>query len=345
MILVELNDRKLKILQAIVLDYLQTAEPVGSRTISKNYDVGVSSATIRNEMADLEELGLIVQPYTSAGRIPSDLGYRLYVDQLMKQIEYNGELFSEGLMAKADRIESLLQEIAKLLASQTNYATMVTTPQYKRNKLKRIQLVPVEEEKLLVVTILEGNVVKNHMISISSQVDEVGIANINNLINNNLHGLTLQDINLEMIQTLKMQVGEHKETLTKVLDAIAEAIQEVDDLDIYTSGSTNILKLPEFSDSQKAADLLDTLEEKKMLLSLIDDASSNQDKGIQIFIGNENSIESLQNCSFITTNYNFGGDNVGTIGILGPKRMDYAKVVSILNYIMKQFDKVWDNKT
>ncbi|TCT16872.1 heat-inducible transcription repressor HrcA [Natranaerovirga pectinivora] len=340
----ELNDRKIKILQAIILNYLESAEPVGSRTISKQYDLGISSATVRNEMSDLEELGLIMQPHTSAGRIPSDRGYRLYVDHLMKLKEFPTEIFQEILLERSDRIETLLQEIAKLLAINTNYATVVTTPHYKQTKLKQIQLMLLDEKNILTVIVVEGNIVKNHLLMVNIPIEQDVLTKINNLLNKNLQGLNIQQINLDLIQQLKNKVGIYSEIINGVLEAIVKTVESVDEIDLYTSGTTNILKCPEFSDIDKAAELIYTLEEKKLILSMITEGMENLDNGIKIFIGNENSIKTLEDCSFITTTYKLGEDTIGALGIIGPKRMDYVKVVSMLKYMMNQMEKLWNNQ-
>ena len=341
----ELDARKIQILQAIILDYLQTAEPVGSRTISKNYNLGISSATIRNEMSDLEELGLIMQPHTSAGRIPSDMGYRLYVDQIMRLIDYHDETLKEILFEKVDRIELLLKEIAKSLAIKTNYATVVTTPKYKQNKLKKIQLISLDEKSMLAVIVIEGNFVKNHFISLETAVTQEILNVINEKLNKYLQGLTLQEINLEIIKNLKLQVGKYSEIVSRVLEAVIITIQDVEDIDVYTCGTSNILKCPEFSNPHKALEFIDTLEEKNVIMTLINEAMQNQNQNIQILIGNESPVKSFEECSFITTSYNLGNNTFGTIGIIGPKRMDYVKVISILRYLMTHLDLMWNKYT
>ncbi|TCK98402.1 heat-inducible transcription repressor HrcA [Natranaerovirga hydrolytica] len=336
----ELNERKIKILQAIILNYLESAEPVGSRTISKHYDLGISSATVRNEMSDLEELGLIIQPYTSAGRIPSDEGYRLYVDNLLKAKMFPEKVEMEFILEKVDRIEGLLQDIAKTLAVQTNYTTIVTTPQYKKTKLKHIQLVLIDERNILTVIVVEGNLIKNHLLIVNYPVEEETLAKINGLLNKNLQGLNIQQINLEIILQLKSQVGVYSDIINGVLEAIVKTVKSVDEVDLYTSGANNLLKCPEFNNIEKAAEILYTLEEKGLLLAMIQDVTQNFNKEIKILIGNENSLKSLEDCSFITTTYNLGDDNIGTIGIIGPKRMDYVNAVSMLNYTIRKVNRI-----
>ena len=199
----QLDERKMKILQAIIRTYLETGEPVGSRTISKYTDLHVSSATIRNEMADLEELGYIIQPHTSAGRIPSDLGYRLYVDQMMEEKDREVKEIKEVMLEKVDRLELLLKQVAKVLAVNTNYATMISAPQYQRNKLKFIQLSPLDKMQLLAVIVVEGNILKNTVIALDEELEDETLLKLNILLNTNLNGLSLEEINLGMISKLK----------------------------------------------------------------------------------------------------------------------------------------------
>lgn len=338
----ELDERKQKILHAIIQNYLETGEPVGSRTISKYADLGLSSATIRNEMSDLEEMGYIIQPHTSAGRIPSDMGYRFYVDQLMKEKEQEVTEMKELMIQRQDKMELVLKQMAKVLAANTNYATMITSPQYHRTKLKFIQLSVISEDQLLAVVIAEGNVVKNKVIPISHGLDNETILKLNILLNTSLNGLTMEEINLSTIAKLKEQAGIHSEVINSVLDAVAEAIQMDDDLEVYTSGTTNIFKYPELADSTKASALLSAFEDKQQLASLMEDMKDEDDTGIQVYIGNETPGQTMKDCSVVTTTYELGEGMKGTIGIIGPKRMDYEKVVDNLKTLTNQLDLIFN---
>lgn len=344
----ELNDRKIRILQAIIKNYLDTAEPVGSRTISRRYDLGVSSATIRNEMSDLEDLGFIVQPHTSAGRVPSDKGYRLYVDHLMQHPALSDEqvyIMQKILMERVGRLDFLLKEISDLLAVMTNYTSIVTTPQYKKIKLKHMQLIPLDEKSIVLVIVTDGNIVKNHVININNPIQDNQLTTLTNLLNMYLQGLTIEDINLPLIQTIKREMGIHGEILNNVLDAISETLQHSDDIDIFTSGTTNILNFPEFNDIIKAKNLIHLLEQKDTVLTMLDNTDfKNSDEVINITIGGENSMKELKDCSIITTTYKLGGETVGAIGIIGPTRMDYGKVVSTLEYLVRQVDPLLNIK-
>ena len=230
----ELDERKEKILKAIIQTYLETGEPVGSRTISKYSDLQLSSATIRNEMSDLEELGYIIQPHTSAGRIPSDKGYRFYVDQLMKEKENEVTEMQELVIQRVDRVELLLKQLAKLLAVNTNYATMISGPQYHHTKLKFIQLSRVEAGKLLIVTVLEGNIIKNSIVRLDVELNDDEILNLNILLNNSLNGLTIEQINLDVISNMKEQAGDRRQVVDLVLNEVAEAISAGSECDILT---------------------------------------------------------------------------------------------------------------
>ncbi len=338
----QLDERKMKILQAIIRNYLETGEPVGSRTISKYTDLNLSSATIRNEMADLEELGYILQPHTSAGRIPSDKGYRLYVDKMMEDKEREIDEMKEMLLEKEDKMEHLLKQVAKVLAVNTNYATMITTPQIHHNKLKFIQLSRVDANQILAVIVVEGNVIKNTMLSVNEELDEETLLKLNILLNTHLNGLSLEEINLGMISAMKQQAGIHSDIVGDVIDAVAEAIKADEDLEIYTSGTNNILKYPELADKQKASELINTFEEKKLLTELVQDSLSEENgTGIQVYIGDETPVQSMKDCSVVTATYELEEGMKGTIGIIGPKRMDYDKVVGTLKTLMHQLDDLY----
>ena len=343
----QLSERKMKILQAIVANYLETGEPVGSRTISKFTDLNLSSATIRNEMADLEESGYIEQPHTSAGRIPTDAGYRVYVDQIMKEREAETEELrqeKEGLLERVDRMELMLKQVVKVLAYNTNYATMITAPQYREVHVKFVQLSMVDDEHVLAVIVTEGNIIKNQMIEVSEPIANEDILKLSVLVNSFLQGAALRDINIEMIQTMKGQAGIYDRFLDQILEAVVGAIKEADERQIYTSGATNILKYPEIGDEEKTSVLLEAFEEKEMLNELVDETLSSEDTGIQIYIGDEAPVKNMKDLSVVTATYELQEGAKGTIGIIGPKRMDYKKVVDTLKKLTIELDEIFNNK-
>lgn len=347
----EMNERKIKILKAVIRNYLDTGEPVGSRTISKYTDLNLSSATIRNEMSDLEEMGYIIQPYTSAGRIPSDAGYRFYIDDMMKEKQQELDIREEELnkkeellIEKVDRVEELLQNVAKTLAVNTNYATMVAATAKKGRTIKFVQISQLEKGKILAVLVLEGNTIKNTIIENDTPLDTETCLKLNILLNSSVNGLTLEEINLAIISKMTAQAGEYGMLIRDILDAVAVTASSGDDLQIYTSGAMNILKYPELSDNSKASELIYTLEEKKTLTNLINDSLDEDNNGdIKVYIGEETPIESMKDCSVVTATYELKDGAKGTIGIIGPKRMDYEKVVRTMKNIKTQLDDAFKN--
>ena len=342
----ELNERKEKILDAIIRNYLETGEPVGSRTISKNSDLNLSSATIRNEMSDLEEDGFIVQPHTSSGRIPTDKGYRFYVDHMLKQIDERERKVSEReelIIEKMDKVDAMMENMAKVLANNTNYATMVTTPKSMGNKIKFVQLSLLEDKQLLLTVVSDKNRVINKILDVEEDVNQEMIVRLNVAMNTALAGLSLEEINLGVITALTKQAGKMEHLVNEVMQAITEAIATEEQMKIYTSGATNIFKYPELSDKERASKLLTTLEEKSQLTELVKDGDDST--GIQVYIGSETPIQEMKDCSVVTATYELEDGFKGTIGIIGPKRMDYERVVETLRDVKEQIKDSFESKT
>ena len=338
----ELDERKKKILHAVIRNYLETGEPVGSRTISKYTDLNLSSATIRNEMSDLEELGYIVQPHTSAGRIPTDRAYRMYVDNMMQEKDKEIDELKGLLLQTEDKMDKVLKNVAKVLATNTNYATVVSAPQIRGNRLKFLQLSRVDENQILAVIVVEGNVIRNEMIHVDEALSDETMLKLNILLNTHLTGKALEEISLGMITALKEQAGIHGDIVGDVMDAIAQAIKGEEDLEIYTSGANNIFKYPELSDNQKASELINTFEEKKALAKLATEKLSDEDNtGIQVYIGEEAPVQAMKDCSVVTATYELGEGIRGSIAIIGPKRMDYDKVVGSLRTMMNELERIY----
>jgi heat-inducible transcriptional repressor len=335
-----LNDRKVKILEAIINDYILTAEPIGSRTIAKKYELGISSATIRNEMSDLEDMGFIIQPHASAGRVPTDKGYRLYVDRLMRRRELTDEeaRFLQSVIASnINQIDYMMQETARAIAVLTKCATIVSEPQVKRTMIKHIQLVPVDEQTFVLVLVTDNKVVRNRLIYIDQAPDDQTLARMSNFIDESLKELNVGEIDQALAEELSAKFGAAKDAFQAVINTIAAAVQAEEDVQIYTSGVRNILSFPEFSDLEKAKAMFKAMEEKDMLITLL--GKDNSEK-IQVIIGAENNLELLEDCSVIKANYHIGGQNFGAIGIIGPKRMDYSQAVAVLNGILKHISAV-----
>lgn len=339
----ELSPRKVTILMAIIKSYLETGEPVGSRTISKETDLNLSSATIRNEMSDLEDLGYIIQPHTSAGRIPSDKGYRFYVDHLMESKDTEIQKMQEFYLEKTEKMEQLLKQVVKVIATNTQYATMMTTSRSKGNVVKFVQLSMVHDEQLLAVVVMENNMVKNRIIPLDEPIDAENLLKLNMILNSSLNGLSVNEINLSVITAMKDQAGVHEDIIGEVIDTVAATISSEEEVEVYTSGATNILKYPELSDSGMSHQLLEAFEEKSELASLFSEGGENE-TGIQVYIGSEAPSEKMKDCSVVTATYELGDGVKGTIGIVGPKRMDYDNVVSNLRNLKGQLDQLFKDK-
>lgn len=339
----DMSERKLQILQAIIMNYLETAEPVGSRTISRRFPMGISSATIRNEMSDLEELGLIEQPHTSAGRIPSSKGYRLYVDQLMERGQMGqeqAEILRSILKERTMQLDSVLREIGDLLAALTKYTAIVTMPQFHKAKLKHVQLVPLDQHSVILVLVTDGNIVRNHVIPLEQPLRNEELYRVSDVLNHNLSGLSVSEMNLPIIQKIKRESGVTPGTMDQLLNAISDTMQYADDVDIFTAGTTNILNFPEFSDIARARALMEFFQQKDQVLHMVGGPTEQSEKtpgGLSIRIGTENQVEQLRDCSIVTATYHYNNRSIGSISVVGPMRMDYDKVVSALEYLINNF--------
>ncbi|AOY77570.1 heat-inducible transcriptional repressor HrcA [Clostridium formicaceticum] len=336
----DLNNRKIKILQAIIHDYIETAEPVGSRTLSKKYSLGVSPATIRNEMSDLEELGYLTQPHTSAGRIPSDKGYRLYVDNLM-EIKMIADLqrknIQNNLLRKFGEVEQLLQYSSKIISQLTNYTSAVLTPQIKENKIKRIQLVPIDQQSIIAVMVTDTGIIKNPLVNVKEGINSDQLEKVSNLLNQKLQGMTISDIENQMLQILMTELSEFNSIIESVAPKIFSALEAIEDAELFLSGTTNIFNFPEFNDVFKAKSFLKMLEEKQTISSII---SSSREDGINISIGSENIYQEAKECSLVTATYKVDGVIVGRLSVIGPTRMDYSNVVGVMNQISQYINEL-----
>ena len=330
-----LNDRKIKILEAIINDYIASAEPIASRTIAKKYDLGVSSATIRNEMSDLEEMGYIVAPHASSGRVPSDKGYRLYVDEVMpkKRLPREQEKFLKQSIARnLSQIDLLMHDLARAISFVTNYTTVAADFLAKRHKIKHIQLVPVDEGVFALMLITDLNAVKNRVLPLP-QASTVGYATagrISTAITKILAGAGADDLNGLYLGRTKQQLADmhvNPALAEPLIAAISEALSSADNVKIYTSGVKNILEFPEFANVDKARAIVGALEEKEGLITLLADNSEE----IQVVIGTENENIMLQDCSVIKAKIRINEHFSGNIAIIGPTRMDYSQVMSVLH--------------
>ena len=333
-----LNDRKTKILEAIVMDYIATAEPIGSRTIAKKYDLGISSATIRNEMSDLEDMGLIMQPHTSSGRVPSDLGYRMYVDTLMRLYPLTDDetmFLQRMIMSNIHHVDYLMQETAKAIASLTRYATIVSEPKEKKTSIKHVQLMPLDERSILVIWVTDTKAVKNKTLPVQDPPDFDTLAGLAKVLNKSLQNRTIESIDRELVSGMLEAFGPHARLLMPILGVLADALKA--EGQVYTSGVNNFLAFPEFADRDKVQAVFKAFEKERDMMAALFDFEPVD--GIQIVIGMENQSELLQNCSVVRANFSLG-DQGGIIGIIGPTRMDYAQAVSVMRGMLTNISKV-----
>jgi len=337
----KLDSRKQQVLMAIIQDYIVTAEPVGSRTIARKYKLGVSPATIRNEMADLEEMGLIEQPHTSAGRIPSDLGYRYYVDNLMQRGELTKDeedIIRAGYESKVKDIGKVIQKTGDMLSQLTNYAAVVMTAQSGKAAFKHIQLVQMSEGQAMVVVVTETGSVHHRIIDIPESITPADLETISSVLNRKLQGRLMEDIRLTLIKEIYFELAKQKHILNKAMELVREGLTLETKDKIYLGGVFNILNQPEFHNVEKVKTLLSLLEQESMLCKLMSEVI--ESNGVTVRIGGEMSNEHMQECSMVIGTYRLGNEPIGSIGVLGPTRMDYARVVTIVEHMTKNLSLV-----
>ncbi|MDO4488740.1 MAG: heat-inducible transcriptional repressor HrcA [Eubacteriales bacterium] len=345
----ELDERKKIILKHIIKSYLDTGEPVGSRTISKFSGLNISPATIRNEMSDLEEMGYLMQPHPSAGRIPTDEGYRFYVNCIREESKTQVKEVSSLMIERVDKLEMLLKHLVKTLALDTDYAALISGPTINKNKIKYVQLSLPREGKLLMTLVLDGNVIKNELMDISESLDFETVRNIDLMINNHLSGLSLEEISPKLVTDMMVQAGEHGQTIKGIIDTVVELIEtDSEGGEVFTSGAKNIFKYPELADVERATELITAFEEKEDLKKLvkevadIEEVECDSDFGaVQVYFGGEGPVKNMQNCSLVTAHYELADGMRGVIGVIGPKRMDYEKVMSSMKNMKEQLDRAF----
>lgn len=328
-----LDERKLKVLYAIINSYILSAEPIGSRTISKHYDLGVSSATIRNEMSDLEELGLLNKPHSSAGRIPSDKGYRLYVDSLMKLDHFildenKKDKIKKILINESQELEHLLQNSARVLSEITSYTALAISPQLRTSKVKHIQLVPIDSNQILLLIVNDSDIVKNSIFKLDKPISPNHLNTISNFLNKKLKGLSFEEMSHLFDLGIFKELYDFRHVLDKLIPILSKSIENNENIDLYSEGITRILNFPEYKDIDKAKSIISFIEDKELVMDMLMKNSFTQD--INIIIGNENNYSQLKDCSIITATYRIGGKTIGKIGVIGPTRMDYYKLINTL---------------
>ncbi len=327
-----LSDRQRRILNAIVDDYIRYAEPVGSRAISKRKEVAYSPATIRNEMADLEELGLLEQPHTSAGRIPSVKGYRYYVDHLLKPNgvgEQDMQKIRAMFAEKVNRWEEVLSQAANILSQLTSYTTIMLGPEIFTTTLKHFDLVPINDDSAVAIIVTNMGYVEHRNVSVPEGVDMNDVRRVVNLLNERLTGLPLHRVRAELHSEVAKELGRYIDRCEQIVAMLERSLTSDSDPKVVLSGTKHMLAQPEFRDVSKLRTILEALEETHKVMQLF----PTHEEGIQVRIGTENTVEEINQCSFISVSFALDGEALGAIGILGPTRMDYSKVISLLDYL------------
>jgi len=338
-----IDERKLAILQAIINDYISTAQPVGSRTIAKKYKLGISSATIRNEMSDLEEMGLLEQPHTSAGRIPSDKGYRLYVDHIMKikrLLPYEEETIKEELRDKIDEVENFIRKTSKIISQLTKYTSLVMSPQLDACRLRHVHFVPVDSNSLVAVIVTDTGVVKNITMKTTDKVTPDYLESLTRVMNEEFQGVTVEELSRGVVSEEYKRLVYRYHLLDTLIPLLLDSLEGKMCGTVYADGVSNIFNFPEYTDITRAKNFLALMEEKEELLKMI---NTKRDKGIHISIGSELESKSIKDCSLVTTTYRVGERVIGKIGIIGPTRMEYARVVGALEFLTEYMDSLMND--
>ena len=329
----ELTERKLKILQAIISDYVKTAEPVGSRTLSKKYDLGISPATIRNEMADLEEMGYLTHPHTSAGRVPSDMAYRLYVNALMEKKELSREeknIISQRLKSNVHEFEKTIEHAASVLSEITNLTSFALTPKKDEDALKFINLLPVDEKTIVLMIAAESGKISNTALNINSPYTEENLQLLAKTMTYNYKGKTISEaLTNNIIENFENDMAAMSGLAHDVMPSFMKTLEDMLNVNLYMEGLSNIFDIPEYNDLQKAKSFIEMLSQKdNFTRKLIE-----REDGVIVTIGEENADDIMNDCALITASYHVDGKLVGKIGVIGPTRMKYGEVTSVIEYM------------
>ncbi|MCM3237059.1 heat-inducible transcriptional repressor HrcA [Heyndrickxia oleronia] len=337
-----LTDRQLLILQVITDDFIRSAQPVGSRTLSKKNEISFSSATIRNEMADLEEMGYLEKTHTSSGRIPSEKGYRYYVDHIIAPQKLDAGEISRIHSIFAERIyelEKLVQKSAKILSELTNYTAILLGPKVKITKLKKLQIVPLNNETAIAIMITDTGHVENRMFTIPSGFNLMDLEKMVNILNEKLTDVPISELKSKIYKEVAELLKRHIQNYDSILNALSDTISVKEQEKLFFGGKANIFNQPEFQDIQKIHSLMDMIERENGFYEIVKQIPH----GIHVKIGKENERSEMENCSLITATYSIGNDPVGTIAILGPTRMEYSRVISLLDFLSTDMSKALTN--
>ena len=337
----KLSERKKRILHAVVANHIQTAEPVGSRTVARADGIGLSSATIRNEMADLEEMGYLAQPHTSAGRIPSQKGYRYYVDYLMGdgRLTEEDELSISRFLSdeKMREIEQIIANAVKVLSSVTNQTSLIMGPQFQKSTFQQMRILPLDEKRGLVVLITHSGFIKNKVIELDQNLSPAELHQVVSYLNQKLYGLTIDQVTTSLINELKRDLFRRLEILEQAFVLLEESLREERQARVFLGGTTNILTQPEFRSVKKIHQMLSLFERESLLFEILEQNLTEDD--VVVRIGTENEHEDIQECTLITAAYKINRRILGSVGIIGPTRMDYQWIIAVLRRLVEQLNR------
>lgn len=335
----ELNQRSKEVLKAVVQSYINTAEPVGSKTVTERFNFGLCSATIRNIMANLEDMGYLTQPHPSAGRIPTDKGYRFYVDSLTVEPETSSitEEFNSRLAVRKD-LSDLMQETSRMLSLMSHYLGVVLAPRWSETIYRKIEFIKLKGKKILVIFITEEGIVQNKIIEVEEDLSQKDLGRIAEFLNRRLKGLPLKEVKHKIEEELR----EDRVYCDRIIEKALRLYYQIIDIEmkgnLYIGGMMEVFDLPDFSDIVKIKKIFKAIEDKYLLIRLLDSAMETE--GIQVFIGSENPCLDMHDCSMITSTYREKERVIGTLGVIGPKRMKYPEVISIVDYTAKLLSRI-----
>lgn len=339
----ELGERNRKILEAIIEEYIETAEPVGSRTVTRHHPLGLSPATVRNVMADLEEMGYLSSPHTSAGRVPTDKGYRFYVDSILQVRQLTGnerQQLERQYQLRGHKVDEILQDVGKTLSAISHYTGIVMAPRMDTTVFRHIDFVPLSEGRILVVFVTRSGLVQNKIIQPREKVSAHELEHISNYLNQTLQGLSIQQVKAKIFAEMTEEKAQYDDLLRRTLDLSRQALQEEFDGQVYIEGASRIFDQPDFADVDKMRQLFRAFEQKSLLIDLLD--RSQKAEGVQIFIGNETGYSGIQGCSLITSHYSNRRGTIGALGVIGPSRMNYSSVIPVVDYTARLLSQMLD---
>lgn len=342
----ELNERGRKILEAIIEDYIESAEPVGSRSVTRRHSLGLSPASVRNVMADLEEMGFLVSPHTSAGRVPTERGYRFYVDSILRVGPLSAQQqkrIDRYYQSRGLRVEERLREAGRMLSALSHYTGLVMVPRLTTTIFRHIEFVPLSHGRIMVILVTRSGLVQNKMIEVDEQIPPSELVQITNYLNQTLGGLSIQEIKKRILSEMAAEKAQYDQLLRRALKLFRETFGEEMESQVFIEGASRILDQPEFADVERMRRLFRAFEQKSKLIDLLDKCQ--QAEGVQIFIGSETKYSEIEGCSLVTATYSNPQGTIGTLGVIGPTRMPYSLVIPIVDYTARLVSQLFQQES